>query len=364
MGAMPGAMTPELMLQLYDRTRREDQFNRGMAGLAKAIYPGRTSDAWMQSMTGNQNPNQTFNSLMQLQEMQQGQQVRQAQWDQLPKIADSTGIPLETLKADFLANKLPDVLAMQSGVGGPPDMRDQKQAQMQWRRDNPNQPMPAYMTGDPKAYAAEVKRRAGDQVNLEPALTLYDNKINQIDELLKNDSGLKSLTSAPGRYLSPGLMSDAEAKAWQQYQQVMAGQFTEGVQDFPGSRISTKELVTDAPSKSQMGNLGQGYGNMVQAAQDYRARLVEHRAQLFGKAQVIDDPRLTNEDYKKYIAPSIYAPGKALGPGSTTRDLTTPTPAVTAPPAEAIAYLKNHPETQSLFESKYGSGAAKVALGQ
>ena len=76
----------------------------------------------------------------------------------------------------------------------------------------------------------------------------------------------------------------------------MAAQFGSAVQDFHGSRISTKELPTmDAPSKSTMG-LVQSTNDLLRSAGDYRNTILSHCANR-GKAHQLDDPKLSDAEY-------------------------------------------------------------------
>ena len=54
-----------------------------------------------------------------------------------------------------------------------------------------------------------------------------------------------------------------------------------------------------------MGQLNQTPTDFFTAAGKYRDQLAQHRASLFGTAQKADDPRLSDADYAKYVAPNI-----------------------------------------------------------
>jgi hypothetical protein len=51
--------------------------------------------------------------------------------------------------------------------------------------------------------------------------------------------------------------------------------------------------------------LNQAPGDFQDAVAKYREQLMRKRAGLFGAAQKTDDPRLSDEDYAKYVAPNI-----------------------------------------------------------
>src|SRR5262249_41945602 len=134
---------------------------------------------------------------------------------------------------------------------------------------------------------ARAKEVAATQSNFQGATQAYDEQIKNVDELLdpKNKKYLDELTGWYSATLKPTAQLSPEAQRLKKvYDTVMAGQFSSAVQDFPGSRISTKELQMDAPSKSTMG-LVQSTDDLLRASRDYRRQIVLHRANLFGKAE-------------------------------------------------------------------------------
>ena len=129
----------------------------------------------------------------------------------------------------------------------------------------------------------------------------------------KNKAALDELTGWYNSTLKPTTqLSEPAIGLKKVYDTVMAAQFGSAVQDFPGSRISTKELMMDAPSKSTMG-LVQSTNDLLKATGDYRNTILNHRANLFGKAHQLDDPKLSDAEYDKYVS-QIYKPGGDLGP--------------------------------------------------
>ena len=53
-----------------------------------------------------------------------------------------------------------------------------------------------------------------------------------------------------------------------------------------------------------MGQLNQDPTGFFNGVAKYRDQLAQHRGQLFGVAQKGDDPRLSDEDYDKYVLPN------------------------------------------------------------
>ena len=149
-----------------------------------------------------------------------------------------------------------------------------------------------------------------DQHNFAPALGNYDKGIGLIDQFMtpKMQAGAQEFLGTGGSPRAGGrarrMSADGKA-AWALYKQIMATQFSAGVQDFKGAgRITQQELTQDAPSQSTMGQLNQDPNDFFAGVQKYRDQLAQKRAGLFGVAQKGDDPRLSDEDYAKYVAPN------------------------------------------------------------
>ena len=123
--------------------------------------------------------------------------------------------------------------------------------------------------------------------------------------------GAKEFLGTIGSIRPVATMSTNGKAAWALYKQIMATQFSAGVQDFKGAgRITQQELTQDAPSQSTMGQLNQDPEDFMRGVATYRNQLATHRANLFGKAGQLDDPALGEQDYG-LISP-IYKPGGDL----------------------------------------------------
>ena len=90
----------QMYLAMQQRDQARQQFNSGLAGLSAAIYPGRTSAAWMKTMTGGgEDPNATMNSLMQIQQYGQQNQALQAFQRSVADYATKTGMTQDEVRA-------------------------------------------------------------------------------------------------------------------------------------------------------------------------------------------------------------------------------------------------------------------------
>ena len=202
--------------------------------------------------------------------------------------------------------------------GQDPALKDMNHDRMVWQAANPGQAVPSYLT-NVEEYKLNVVAKTGkekdliaDQHNFAPALTNYDKTISALDEFMKPDmqEAAKEFLGTTGQYNPVANMTDKGKKAWSLYKQIMGSQFSSGVQDFKGAgRITQQELNQDLPSQSTMGQLNQTPEDFATATQTYRDQLARRRAGLFGAAQLGNDPRLSDEDYAKYVAPNLDIAG-------------------------------------------------------
>ena len=336
----------QMFLALSQQNQAKQDFWGGLAGVAQALHPGRVTPGMVKSITGtSQDAGSMFNNYMQLQAWQQQNTRYNDLFNNSDKYAASFGVDPDMFKATIAAagpqgagQILGRIAEAQMGLTGTQTDKEYKQAMKPgvWgstpdSQDAQGNPLPKpteaawdqmqrdKMTAD----KLETTRLAGDRGNFQPALQTYDEHIAQMNELLdpKNEAALKELTGwwnakLKNPMLGGGNLSTDAQRLKTLYTTLMASQFASAVQDFPGSRISTKELLTDAPSKSTM-DLAQDYPDFLRSAGDYREQLLNHRSNLFGKTGQLSDPSLTDADYDR-ISPiykqggSLYAKGQPL----------------------------------------------------
>ena len=314
----------QMYMALSQHDQASNQFYNGLALLSAGMYPGRNPNAsmrWAQGM--QQDPNSMFNSLVQIRQMDQQQQSLDAFRRSVPDIAKQTGMTEDQILAlgpQGAAEVMSKIAEANAGVGGGPAWMAQQRAEKALIAQG--KPIP-WTPGDPASYAAWNAANTGqavttaktkaddlvaDQHNFAPALGNYDKGIGLVDQFMTPDmqEGAKEFLGTGGS-IRPVATMDAKGKAaWALYKQIMATQFAAGTQDFKGAgRITQSELTQDAPSQSTMGQLNQDPNDFFAGVQKYRDQLAQHRATLFGAAQKGDDPRLSDEDYTKYVAPNI-----------------------------------------------------------
>jgi hypothetical protein len=355
-GAAPGAASPappqpqayqvpqdlgQMFLQLTQRQQASSDFDRHLGLLAASMYPGRRPDIIMNAMNhGGQDPGALFNDFLQIQGYTQEQQRYADLVNNSAAYAKSFNMDPDQFSAVIKAAGpagagaiMGKIAEAQMGLTGNLTDKEYKQAVRNFQTQNPGQPLPPELQTEAgfaqqqaeNITAGNVKAKdlQADKANFQPALQAYDEKLGLIDQLSTPamQEGLKEFLGTTGSITPVAAMSPKGKAAWAIYKQIMAGQFAAGVQDFKGAgRITQQELNQDAPQQSTMGQLNQDPEDFLKGMAAYRDRLANHRANLFGAAQYIDDPRLSDEDFASRVS-SNYKPGGDLGPKTSARNI-------------------------------------------
>jgi hypothetical protein len=313
----------QMFVTLMQRQQSSEQFNRGMGMLAAGFAQPRDRETMVNAMSGQSGGDAggIMGNLMKLQqyniEQQQMAAYRQAVPGMLQKLgADASYAPAVMADPTILSK----IIETQAGVSGNPAWQAQLHAEAAYAAAGK---LPPWTPHDPTSYDAYTKANTAstvatqktqaddlvaDKHNFAPALANYDKTIGQIDQFMTPDmqAGAKEFLGTVNQIKPVGLMSAQGKAAYALYKQIMAGQFSAGTQDFKGAgRITQQELTQDAPSQSTMGTLAQDPTDFFKGAQTYRDQLAQHRANLFGAAQQATDPRLSDEDYAKYVHPNM-----------------------------------------------------------
>jgi hypothetical protein len=315
-----------MFVQLTQRQQANEQFNRGLAGLTAAFSPmsqRNSIEHEFDNMSGD--PGSTMANLMKLQQYNIEQQQMAAYRQAIPGMLQKAGLdpsyaPLVMQNPDILSK----IVETQAGAAGNPAWQAQLHAEAAYAAAGK---LPPWTPRDPSSYDAWTKANTASQVatektqaddlvadkhNFAPALANYDKTIGQIDQFMTPDmqKGAQEFLGTVGQVRPVSTMSPQGKAAYALYKQIMAGQFSAGTQDFKGAgRITQQELTQDAPSQSTMGSLNQDPADFFAGAQKYRDQLAQHRANLFGAAQQATDPRLSDTDYAKFVAPNLDVMG-------------------------------------------------------
>jgi hypothetical protein len=348
-----------LYMQLEARNRSANEIDRGLTTMAAAFSTPQMASALMGNMPQQQDAGAQLGNMLRLQQMQRQQQGMQQMLspDFINEMSGKLGMSPAMVTAGIYSGKIGDMITAASGLSGPQNLQDMNRAKVVWQSQNPGQTPPDYMLSPDKwqihtqTEGDKAKDVVATQGNLQPATQGYDLQLSNINQLLdpNNKKYLDEFVGPIQSKIKPVSDMSPQAQALKAtYDTVMASQFGSAVQDFPGSRISTKELQADAPSKSSM-SLSQGTDSFLKATQQYQNQLENHRANLFGKAQQLNAPGLTDYDYDKLIDP-IYKPGGALASESAPKRTVVPTqiqsPADYAALPKGKAYIvpKGYPE--------------------
>ena len=315
-----------MYLQLAMRQQASNSLDRSLGLIAASAYPGRHPEMIMNAMSGGQqDPGALFSNVLQLQQAAQQQQNMQAYRAAVPGMLEKAGLdpsyaPLVMANPDIMSK----IVETQAGVGGNPAWQAQLRAEKSLTAQG--KPIP-WTPGDPTSYDAWTKANTGqavttaktqaddltaDQHNFTPALSNYDKGIGLVDQFMtpRMQEGAKQFLGTAGQYRPLATMNEDGKAAYALYKQIMATQFSAGTQDFKGAgRITQQELTQDAPSQSTMGQLNQDPSDFFAGVTKYRDQLAQHRANLFGAAQQTTDPRLSDQDYAKYVAPNLDVTG-------------------------------------------------------
>ena len=316
-----------MFVQLMQRQQSNDMFNRGM-GLFAAGFANNPRDRETMVNSMSQPSGDAaglMGNLMKLQQYNIEQQQMAAYRQSVPGMLAKAGLdpsyaPLVMADPSIMSK----IVETQAGVGGGPAWMAQQRAEKALTAQG--KPIP-WTPGDPSSYnawttsntasqVATQKTQADDLVadkhNFAPALSNYDKALGMIDQFQSPEmqKGAQEFLGTTGQLKPVALMSDQGKAAYALYKQIMATQFSAGTQDFKGAgRITQQELTQDAPSQSTMGQLNQDPTDFFNGVQKYRDQLAQHRANLFGAAQQGTDPRLSDTDYAKYVAPNLDVTG-------------------------------------------------------
>ena len=159
-GAAPPPDLAQMYMAMQQREQAKQGFWGGLAGVAKALHPGRVNSDMMQAIRGPQDDTGSlFNNIVQLQQWQQQNQAMQAYRAGVPGILKGMGLSDDQVKAytplaqadPSFATKLAET---NLGVGGSPAWMAQKRAQA--ALDAQGKPL-GWVRDDPVSYDAYTK---------------------------------------------------------------------------------------------------------------------------------------------------------------------------------------------------------------
>ena len=195
-GAAPPPDLAQMYMAMQQREQQKQGFWGGLAGVAKALHPGRVNSDMMQAIRGPQDDTGSlFNNIVQLQQYQQQNQALQAYRQSVPQMLKGMGLSDDQVKA-YTPLALADpsfgtkIAETQLGVGGSPAWMAQKHAEAALTAQG--KPIP-WTPGDPVSYDAYTTATTETSVKNATDITTAKNdastSFNSVDPQMENDSG-------------------------------------------------------------------------------------------------------------------------------------------------------------------------------
>jgi hypothetical protein len=321
---MPGShiqLTPEMMLQMYNRDRAEQGFYRGLALMGAGMYPGRNPQANAMMIPQSQDPGSLMSQIAGLQKYQAEQETRQALWNRLPQIAKDNDLTLDQAKEIFLTDPegLTKLTLQQAGYGTGP-LAQQKFDVRNWQKQHPDEPIPPYMSGNIASYGATAKDVATEQNSFDTRKSVLVRVQNLASEL-RSDPALKSALSKWSG------MSQQDQSSWMAYfgahGPAAIGALSAEESTAIGKLMQLNSLKTEAATElggggrraaavtksiagglTRTGNLAAGWEPMQGALDDVLDYTRHGIADLHGAAGFLST---MEPEYEKYLSPE-YGP--------------------------------------------------------
>lgn len=233
-----------MYLQLVQRSRAEDQFNRGLALFAASAYPGRRPDLIMNSIPPAQDPGAIFGNLMKLQQWSYLQQQEQAFQRAVPGIAGQMFPNMDQASAQDAVRALgPDAARIFAQSNIPPEMaRTYHWVQEDWARTHQNDKGPDGAPIGLEGARSQFQQQNPPGMFVAGMMPTQDPNLNQMrveaQQWLANHQG-STPADLPPRY--------TDAQKFAVYKQQVQDQ----------QRLAGKAPATDAALLDLQGKLGE-----------------------------------------------------------------------------------------------------------
>jgi hypothetical protein len=333
----------QMYLQLVQQQGAKEGFWRGLAGLAASAYPGRTSPALMQTISGIGQPSEPagniFGHLMQLQQYNMKNQLFQQQMDNYndlltnaDKYAPGLGVSPDTLRMlvksggpEGAGEVMGKVLEARMGVTGTQTDKEYRQAVQDFQTRNPGQPLPPELrleAGFAAKAAADVaestttaKDLVANKAMVQHAGPTYDNMVADEIGLLK-DPDLNNILGPIGQFKTQGPVTSPDtARVLGKFDTIMARQYAASVPDLKGARVTQTELAKDAPGQSTMSKRGMAPADWREGAMAHIGTLIQKRNLLYQAAGQTPPPVPGVSDFSKMSDDEATQAVSALHPG-------------------------------------------------
>jgi hypothetical protein len=299
----------QMFVQLMQRQQASEGFNRGLGMLAAGFAAPRDRAAMIDAMSGQGggDPGTLMGRIMQLQQWNQQQQRLADMKNNLPALAQATGLPLETLTTMYNSNpetfgqEIARVQEAKLGLTGTQTDKEFRNAQQAWQAQNPGQPLPTWLQTEAGfaqyqvGKVTEEKAKADDVVKAKGDFTTQNQQFNQaeglVNKLLAPDTPLDEVTktlipaTGVGGVLKSwtGQLSDAGGQAASNLQQLKNLLYSKAFQS-TGSRRTQQEVQNLSAAISQLDNVNLTPQQLRDQLGDIRDMLNQTHANIYGAA--------------------------------------------------------------------------------
>ena len=298
----------QMFLQLTQRQQASEGFNRGLGMLAAGFAQPRDRATMIGAMEGQSgDPGATMGNIMRLQQWNMQQQRLADMKNNLPALAQATGLPLDTLTTMYNSNpeafgqEIARIQEAKLGLTGTQTDKEFRNAQQAWQAQNPGQPLPTWLQTEAGfaqyqvGKVTEEKAKADDVVKAKQDFTTQNQQFNQaeglVNKLLAPDTPLDEVTktlipaTGVGGVLKSwtGQLSDAGGQAASNLQQLKNLLYSKAFQS-TGSRRTQQEVSNLSAAISQLDNVNLSPQQLRDQLGNIRDMLNQTHANVYGAA--------------------------------------------------------------------------------
>lgn len=297
-----------MFVQLMQRQQANEGFNRGLGMLAAGFASPRDRATMIDAMSGQSgDPASLIGNMMKLTQYNQQQQRLADMQKNLPALAQSMNLPLETLTTMFNSNpegfgaEVARIQEARLGLTGTQTDKDFHNAVEAFQKANPGQPLPTYLQTEAGfgqwqvGKVTEEKAKADDVVKARGDFTTQNQQFGQAEGLVNKllapgvplDEVTKTLVPATGvggvLKSWTGQLSDAGGQAASDLQNLKNLLYSKAFQS-TGSRRTQQEVQNLSNAISQLDNVNLTPQQLRDQLASVRDMLRQTRANTYGAA--------------------------------------------------------------------------------
>ena len=297
-----------MFVQLMQRQQANEGFNRGLGMLAAGFANPHDRAAMIDAMSGQSgDPASLMGNVMRLTQFNQQQQRIADMQKNLPALAQSMNLPLDTLTTMFNSNpegfgaEVARIQEARLGLTGTQTDKDFHNAIDAFQKANPGAPLPTYLQTEAGfgqwqvGKVTEEKAKADDVVKAKSDFTTQNQQFNQAEGLVNKlldpstplDEVTKTLIPATGvggvLKSYTGQLSDAGGQAASNLQQLKNLLYSKAFQS-TGSRRTQQEVSNLSAAISQLDNVNLTPQQLRDQLGNIRDMLTQTHANIYGAA--------------------------------------------------------------------------------